>query len=285
MVRKNHYSFSKRICNYVRRRQAKGESKLKATMLIPFRSLQYLTHHRKPNSVTGFKIYEKPLLITYARSGTNWVRYVIEYLSQQPTPGYKILVGTQKPPKLGRPAYSKKDNYIIDRAHIATNTIHKHSSSILILRNYKECLIRHLPNEWSSSASVKEFLEETSSPLPPSEYIKNIKAFECFKGRKLLIYYEDLMQYPEKEILKLIKFLKLPAVRYDDLIKNLEKHKRKSVLGYNTYENSFTSGDVKKLNYHSSKTLNKEERMAFDKYFKKNYPALFEKYLKRYGEN
>ncbi len=225
--------------------------------------------------INGFERRDLPLLITYSRSGTNWLRYVIELLTGRPTPGHKRLHGGE--------------DYVIDRAHQGYRVAHEYERIILVIRNYKESLIRHYIDEWKDSNERRDtldvvgFLESKSGRQPPGWFIKNIKAYDAFGGDKLLLYYEDLMTDPETELRKLIEFLDLPRDGVDDFFANLEEHKQKSVNLYRENQKSYTEGDASKLSYHSDSLLSDEEKRAFDAYYIERYPELFERYLKRYA--
>ena len=219
----------------------------------------------------GHKLYDKPLLVAYSRSGTNWIRYIVEFLTKKPTPGYTRII--------------KGKNFALDHAHMGFAVMKNYDEVILIVRDYKECLLRHLTKHWKTSSAVKTFLEQESSKTPPSGYIRNIQEFDKFKGKKLLIYYEDLILNPQREINKLVKFLNLPKNYLKELLNNLDYHKKQSVTLYMKNQKSITKGSIDKLKYHSKKLLSTKEKIEFDAYYEKNYSILFKKYLQRYKEN
>ncbi len=217
----------------------------------------------------GFQLYSLPLLISYSRSGTNWIRYIIEFLSQQPTPGYTR----------SKAGY----NFIIDRAHAGYNSIEKYGKAILVIRNYKECLVRHHGAEYVNSfESIADFLQSDDRFQKPEWYIKNIAAFDDFKGEKMVLYYEDLLTDTIEQVTKIAEFLDLDKSRLTTLISNIPEHKKKSVELYKVDHDSVTAGDEHKLDYHSKKALPEEDHLAFDKYYRENYPDLFKRYLSRY---
>ncbi|MFX1253074.1 MAG: sulfotransferase domain-containing protein [Promethearchaeota archaeon] len=242
---------------------------------------------KKGDPLIGFRQYHRPLLISYSRSGTNWLRYIIEFLTKKPTPGSTRLV--------------EGNGYIIDRAHQGFRVINKHNKAVLTIRNYKECLLRHLMKEWKDFQNTTElledltkewknfqnvtgFLEDWTTTQPPYWYIKNIEAFDKFRGDKLLIYYEDMIIDPIKEIKRLVTFLKLPETHLKHLLENLDYHKKQSISCYRKDQKSYTEGASDKLRYYSEILLSSKERREFDNYYEKNYPILFKKYLTRYKE-
>ena len=230
---------------------------------------------RNKGVYTGFERQDLPLLITYSRSGTNWIRYVIELLSGRPTPGHERLHGGE--------------DFVVDRAHQGYRVISEYRRIILVVRNHKECLVRHYIDEWKANkdgshlVDVVGFLEDQSGRQPPEWFIENIRAFHEFTGDKLLLYYEDLMTEPEAEIRRLIEFLDLPRDGVDDLFADLSEHRRRSVELYRRNQASHTEGDADKLSHHSDSLLSDEEKRAFDAYYADRHPELFGRYLSRFA--
>jgi len=211
------------------------------------------------------------ILISYPRSGCNWIRYVTEFLSKKRTPGhFRLIIG-------GKAA-------AFNRVHAwrAADSFKSYEKAILLIRNYKECLIRHHPEEFKKSESVKQFFA-SGCIQPPIWYILNIKNFDLFKGKKLLIYYEDLIKDPKMELSKIIDFLelKVPHKRQKSFFGNLDYHKNKSMKLYSLNERSDTNGDLNKVIYHSKK-LTDEQKEDFDDFLQNNYHALYSRYLRRY---
>lgn len=230
---------------------------------------------RNKGVITGFERRDLPLLITYSRSGTNWLRYVIELLTGQPTPGHQRLHGGE--------------DYAIDRAHQGYRVASEYQRIVLVVRNYKESLIRHYIDDWQAGVDgtrrmdVTAFLEDRSGKQPPEWFIENIRAYDEFLGDKLLLYYEDLMTEPEGELRRLIEFLDLPRDGVEDLFADLEEHRRRSVGLYRQNQESYTEGAADKLNHHSEALLSGDEQRAFDRYYAERHPELFQRYLSRYA--
>lgn len=97
-----------------------------------------------PIAGVAWSDFGTPLLASYSRSGTNWIRYVVETISGRPTPGQTRVVDG--------------DDYIMDRSHSAFAVLHFHSKVILLIRDYRECMIRHHDKEWSADDRVEAFL-------------------------------------------------------------------------------------------------------------------------------
>lgn len=237
---------------------------------IKLRRLYQVKYHK--NVLLGFKHFDKPLLVSYSRSGTNWLRYFIETVTNQSTPGQRRVVDGY--------------NYYIDRAHAGYERMNKYKNVIILVRNYKECLIRHhgLQNIRSNYNNMQDFLNDESLNQPVSWYIKNIAAFEKFKYKKLLIYYENLIRNPIKNFQEIAEFLNVDKSETEDFVKNLDFHKSNSISiitkGGHVSE---TQGDPLKLKHHSSK-LDINEIRIIDNHFKSKNNKLYTKYLERYEE-
>ncbi len=256
--------------------KVRGKSYLDSSFsLLDFLYQRHFKKVKQPlnhgNIISGYQLYRRPLLISYSRSGTNWIRYIIEFLSRRPTPGNPRLVDGA--------------NYFIDRAHAGYLSIANYDKAILILRNYKECLVRHHGvNFVRSFSSVMDYLETSQRIQRPDWYIRNIEAFEQFQGKKMVLYYEDMLTSPELQIRRLATFLNLGSRRLDALLENLQAHKQRSVLLYRKQHDSVTVGDSGKLKYHSRQNMSLDECRAFDDYYRQKYPELFQAYLARYQE-
>lgn len=241
--------------------------------------LIYFQLAKKFNVNTGYQRFNKPLLVSYPRSGTNWIRYVIEYLTQKPTPGETRLIR-------GNNKFYRAINgdFVIDRAHNGEFIIKKHPKVFFILRNYKECLIRQFKTKWTDYPNIQTFLEDESLHTPCKWYVKNIDVFNRYQGDKKLLYFEDMIENPIEFIDDLVEFLNLPTKRLANLKENLTDHQKTSVGLYTKRgKESFTNGKKENLKIHSS-TLSKNQLLEFDSYFTTNFPEITEKYLNRYLE-
>ncbi|MFO7678643.1 MAG: sulfotransferase domain-containing protein [Chloroflexota bacterium] len=257
-----------RFVRYFGHQKKQGVGVFSAVINLPRNFYAYYSRGKGPGSmIQGYLRYDLPLLASYSRSGTNWIRYTLEYISQRPTPGQvRLYYGS---------------NYVIDRAHQAYPVMDKYQNVVLIIRNYRECLLRNLEEVWQSNPNTVAFLENIEVFQQPGWYIKNIEAFDQFQGSKMLLYYEDLMTESDSSIRKLAGFIGLDKDRTEDYIANIETRKAESVEAYKRRgHESQTAG--KQTNYHTKDKLTDEQAREFDEYYRSHYPELFEKYLKRY---
>jgi hypothetical protein len=225
------------------------------------------------NVFYGYGLYDRPLLVSYSRSGTNWIRYIIEYLSGRPTPGQQRLFK------------GKPKEFFIDRAHCGFEVMHQYKRVMLVIRDYRECLLRHNQALWARINNVNTFLEDMTVKHPPVWYIQNIRSFDAFTGDKLVLYYEDILSDPSSQIPELCEFLGFSRNSCNKFLEDLPAHAKKSVNAYTaTTHTSETKQNPTNFNFHASKNLTPAQRIAFDEYYRKQYPDLFEKYLSRYAD-
>lgn len=122
---------------------------------------------------------EKVLLLSYPRSGNTWSRYCIEYLTKRPTGEAEYLFPINRYNKFMNNPINNNFELGVDYNRAPIIKLHEYTPKyeekkyggkylILILRNYKECILRH---EMGYSICV--------NALQSSRYyfFKNIKIF------------------------------------------------------------------------------------------------------------
>lgn len=213
-------------------------------------------------------------LVSYPRSGNTLLRYLIEHFTNHPTDG---MCDAPRNPNdvLQEPLIWKgRTDYIVRKMHHWPIGVHEPYRAILILRDYKECLIRH--NESPRGISLRMFEKQTAGKN--GDYIGLLKRFDEFEGDKLLLHYEDWASKftngnGTREFFDLIEFLKTPYMLYDpEAVDNISHHAR------NLYPNPQSGSDLK----HHQKKLNIEEQRQWDDSLQSRYPNLYDKYLKHY---
>ncbi|MFY0687803.1 MAG: hypothetical protein JXQ90_11590 [Cyclobacteriaceae bacterium] len=255
--------------SYYDRALRRGIGPLGASINLIKEKIFRVNRKERINSRWGHNRYDLPLLMSFPRSGLNLIRYFLETVSGQPTPGQIRNV--------------KGTNFIIDRAHYGFERINRYSKAILLIRNYKECLIREHSIETIRSYDILDrFLADDSINFSASTYGRNIRAFDEFDKPKLLLYYEDLITNKAENLRSISDFLELSKSKTEEFIENLEQHSSKAVSLYkNVNHDSATAGDANKLVYHSN-LLNKQELQTIDNYYKTGFADIFNKYLTRY---
>lgn len=211
------------------------------------------------------------LLLSYPRSGNTWVRYCVEYLTKQPTIGYTIARSAPWDMKcLGSFVDLGVDldaENILFKRH-ALEYLHEDVNKlVLIIRNYKECIIKHRSQ---AGKPINIHL------LAQANYMGLIQYYDMFVGDKILIYYEDLITDIKPILDQLLTLLEYDDIHLKSFMENLEKHKKQSL---NLYGGSTTMG--KKLLFHSYR-LGEELTKLWDEYLLEHHEKLFVKYLQRY---
>ena len=259
----------RKTINYIGKERKKGNSYLS----IIISGLKILLFRPYGNVICGFSMYDKPLLVSYSRSGTNWVRYFIESNTGKATPGQKRLI--------------EGYDYYIDRAHAGYTTMHNYRKVLFLVRDYKECIVRHhgINNIRENYNTLQDFLNNDNIKQPVSCYIENIRAFDNLKKDKLIIYYEDLISNPSKYLQQIGEFLEIKKSKLDKFLEDIDYHKSNSIKLYTLGgHSSETTGKVTKLNYHRNK-MTQKEIFEFDAFFRDKSKDLYNKYLKRYEFN
>ncbi len=212
-------------------------------------------------------------LLGYPRSGNHWFGFCVEAILNAPNaqgyvnPESKLQPWGHRPLTMQLDKVDKSQNYLI-----------------VILRNYRECMMRQLDND---EEKVTEALEQeyifflnpvlVRNVMEPISYPYVLKWYdEWDASKRFLVYYEDLMNDPETVLKEIIRFLGKDEFLVDRFMAKFEELK---AFSYRSYCNpqSRTVG----LNYHTS--LMTPENIVFcDNFMKSHYPDYWYKYLSQY---
>ena len=218
---------------------------------------------------------KKNILLSYPRSGNHLCRFFIELLTELPTYG---VHGSKKDIPIYQNLFPKKIPFNIKEDINSDDCFHKYhiASSldckilILIIRNPREVLLSHnglnklnINNNWASY----------------NNYFKLIDFYNNFKGKKLLLYYEDIITQKRKFIYTLYNFLKIDNPKKKEyVIKNIDDLYKLSENGKNRAWGGVKSNN--NINFYYEK-INKDIKKEFDDYLEeklKKYPFLKLKY-------
>lgn len=151
-------------------------------------------------------------LLSYPHSGNTWVRYCLEFITQQPTHGHRIFCISQR-----------KKNFLnvnlnatpvaIKRHEIIDNEITLEDNLILILRHPTKCIKFNVENV----------------ELELKKYYSLIEFYENFKGNKLILNFNDLFT-DLKWLNNLIDKCNIKYINnnLNDLLERFEYHKQQS---------------------------------------------------------
>lgn len=223
------------------------------------------------------------VLLSFPRSGNTWVRYIVEYISKRPT--------CQSPIRMSSAGILNKKDVIGSEIDLGVDVskkailLKRHRFDfnwddwnkdtcrlLFLIRDYREAIIRH-------AAASRKINDIKTINKCIEGYMHCLESFHNFDGDKQIIYYEDLILAPEKEVKKIAIFLNINDQKIiQQFFKHYNAHKAKSINYYKP--GSMTKGNSNKLKWHSSRA-NKKTIDIIQNTIKNN--QLYNKYLKRYG--
>ncbi len=164
-----------------------------------------------------FYVFNHDALWSFPRSGNHWVRFISEYLSGCPTHGCKdnprdvpIYLNTFPSEEHPLAHVNPENPFILYKSHDVYKTTST-SAIVLLIRDYHT----HLKNLGNYQISNQFFYEAIV-------YLELIATYDCFSGNKMVIYYEDLLTCPEREISRLRYFLNASDERYRAFMDNYD---------------------------------------------------------------
>jgi len=216
----------------------------------------------------------KTFLLSFPRSGRNWTVGILQAFFKRPVEP----TGRFGKNRLSINLEGEPIVYITHQVEHLKEIVQKNNNLILLLRNYKECITSH--RKLTESLFVSNLLNSKHAFM--ERYVNVLKLYDEWEGKKLLIFYEDLISDPLKNILKIVNFFddKL-KLKPEEFFKNYDYY-RSTV--YNSYSNQwgykFRSDGFSAI--HHSKNFSENNHIIIDKFIMESYPYLWDKYLKRY---
>ena len=178
------------------------------------------------------------ILLSNPKSGSTWLRFCIEFLSQRPTIGWSHEQVTSLAcidlPLLKQVECEKFNGFINDKFILAkTHEVGNFGPTklILLLRNYKELISRPV---YDLDASKRPLSSSDASDII-DQYVEKLTFYENFEGEKIIIYYEDLIKDFKSVMINLIDFLGLGDTGHSNLecfLKNFSELKSLSIDSY-----------------------------------------------------
>lgn len=220
-------------------------------------------------------------LLSFPRSGNTWIRYCLEVLTQRLTFDLgRPKLPTSLPLSLQGTSSLDQDKDFVYKAHFIQEMQleekkHPDDRLILLLRNPREIFLRQrgsLPKEEDFTDSYKWY------EITFSKYFDLISVYEKWDSEKrLLLYYEDLIENPRKELEKLLGFLK-EDLNLDSFIESFEEHQKTGLKLYSFHGGSKSS--IEK-NYYSQQ-IDQQAQKEFDSLVEKYSPDLYQRYLQEH---
>jgi hypothetical protein len=239
-------------------------------------------------------ITNQTFVITLGKSGTNLLLSSITKLTNRPVLAlFKDLqivnilnseLTLSKPPIYFGHDYFGKKVLVMEQCKNGGNKL------IMTHRNYKENILSYLilSNKIKSIEHEKTKLETTFLDEILNEkiyfelYIERLNLFDNWpKEYRFLVDFKDLVKNPENVFPCLLSFLGEDDCRCEEFIQNYDSFKEKLHEKYS--KTSGYTGSQSDLNYFR-KHLSREALIRADNYVKKQYPDLWEKYLKDHAE-
>jgi hypothetical protein len=165
---------------------------------------------------------------------------------------------------------------------------------ILLIRNYRECLIREyedpelVKNEILYQASFNPLSHDNHwvLNLRMNHYFHNLRVYDIWNPEKrIMVYYEDLLQKPQETLQKLADFLgeKNKEVEISAFIDKIDVHMENSIKIYEGPNKGYISHTRgRSFLYHTNK-IGLIKSRELDELVYKCFPDFFNKYLSTYS--
>lgn len=217
----------------------------------------------------------KNIILSYPRSGNHLTRFFIELLSETPTFGRPT---NPEDTEIYKNIFSEKIPFNISKNFNIKNAFFKYHNPpksnvrveklILIVRNPREVLLRQ--SDYTLNFHNGRFCYDA--------YFQDIDFFNNHKGKKLLLFYEDIITDKKKFIETLYEFLSIDNIQKKNyVLNNIHKLYDLSANGKNRAWGGVVSQGT---NFYYPKIPQSIKR-EFDSYLDdklKKYPFLKEKY-------
>ena len=229
---------------------------------------------------------DKVLLVSFPKSGSNWVRYCIEHFSGRRTPGSeRTLLVTDGETIIDRTHFLDKRHralfaawreggtgrvprstpWAAARKALARRRLTRERRILLILRSPYELFVR----------------VGARDPRALTGYASNIQMFERCRRAKLLVYYEDLV----RDLGQITRILDFLGVRHDLAGFDEAGHRRRSLALYERGPDlPRTARDPTNVRFHAA-GLSVETRAAIRRFCRERLgDGLFQRALGRYED-
>ena len=222
-------------------------------------------------------------LISYPRSGSSWLMYIMQYLTQRPCsfgadpyvcPPIKENVDAALPP-FYRSHGVNQNKVSTVFGKILGNCDPQEDQLVIIVRNYRECMLRNRNRN-------KQYIlgDLLATKRVNSNYFAMLNCYDKWHPEKRhYICYEELMKHPQEEIRRLGQFLAVSSEKIDEFLTDLKSHVQNS---FKLKVKATTPSGGTKLSFHSDRFKDKDFLKRMDAIVEKHHPHLWKNYLKHY---
>ena len=185
--------------------------------------------------------------------------------------------------------YSKPTFYWGHEFYLLTHLNRNRNKLIFILRDPKENLCSQLIHHYHLDAKNHDQLNQRffasmkGADIVFDQYMTRLQLYDSWtRKHRLLIDFESLCNKPEVYVPRLLNFLseRIDPTHFIEHFRDFQQE-----LGGKYYKKWKTRGTGAGTNTkHFRKFLSKAASKAFDRKIQKNYPILWERYLKRFAE-
>jgi hypothetical protein len=235
---------------------------------------------------------DKVILVSFPKSGSNWVRYCLEHFSGLRTPGsVRILLVPGGPTVIDRKHFLRKGDRQIWRANTLNSNqrperpaaptiwplarLRRRRNALRLLRLQRErrvLLLLRSPFALYARAAA-------TAVDAMRGYLGNIQVFDGCQRDKLLVYYEDLVG-DFREMERVLNFVGIP---YNLADFDVAEHQKRSLQLYGEgHTKPLTAANVLDLTYHS-RHLDRTTRSALRSFCRESLgEETYTRYLGRY---
>jgi hypothetical protein len=216
-------------------------------------------------------------LLSYPRSGNHWVRFIIEFITGRPTHG---CVGNARDLPIAMNSFPGREtplshvdqnaDFVVWKAH-ALGEVQEPRRLIFILRDFKECIVRHI--DYDVNQFERSFIE----------YLELISFFDKHQGEKLVIGYENLLLAPSEIVKSLAKIL--PESRPElvaQFLNNIERYKQLNVRAKGRQWGGCVSRFQSNYHYRRLTSESQEQLRLLAEAALGNYPNKIRAYVEPY---
>jgi hypothetical protein len=221
-------------------------------------------------------------LLTYARSGTNLTSCYLQYLTGKPI---KFLFDENTflaENRLNIPLdYSKPILYRTHYAKDMKKIDNRNNKLLYVLRNFKECILRHNYLQIKSSEEFQNLFKKNDVIV--RDYMKGLEIYNDWEpSMRLLVHYEDLLTDPVSTMAQILAFFEEPIPAHLTAA-SLKEINAKTLASYHKQHKNVGGSHSKgeDLLYHT-RDFPLDVLRDIDASVESNYPVLWTNYLKKY---